>query len=61
MTINENTCRSDALAAVHKAASDLHNAGMMDDRTLQHFDTLCLAPRADGHRQPIPAKRDGNS
>ena len=34
--------RSDALAAVHEAASDLHDAGVMEKRTLRKFDDLCL-------------------
>ena len=36
--------RSDALAAVHETASDLHDAGVMDKRTLRKFDKLCLTP-----------------
>jgi putative transcriptional regulator len=36
------TYRSDALAAIHETASDLHDAGVMDKRTLRGFDELCL-------------------
>jgi putative transcriptional regulator len=36
------TYRSDALAAIHETASDLHDAGIMDKRTLRGFDELCL-------------------
>ena len=36
--------RSDALAAVHETASDLHDAGVMDKRTLRKFDRMCLTP-----------------
>ena len=36
--------RSDALAAVHETACDLHDAGVMDKRTLRKFDKLCLTP-----------------
>ena len=36
--------RSDALAAVHETASDLHDAGAMDIRTLRKFDKMCLTP-----------------
>jgi putative transcriptional regulator len=36
--------RSDALAAVHETASDLHDAGVMEKRTLRTFDALCLTP-----------------
>jgi putative transcriptional regulator len=38
------TYRSDALAALHETASDLHDAGIMDKRTLREFDQLCLTP-----------------
>lgn len=38
------TYRSDALGAVHETASDLHDAGVMDKRTLRKFDELCLTP-----------------
>lgn len=36
--------RSDALGAIHETASDLHDAGVMDKRTLRKFDELCLTP-----------------
>jgi putative transcriptional regulator len=36
------TYRSDALAAIHETAADLHDAGVMDKRTLRSFDELCL-------------------
>ena len=36
--------RSNALAAVHETASDLHDAGVMDKRTLRKFDRMCLTP-----------------
>ena len=38
------TYRSGALAAIHKTASDLHDAGVMEKRTLRKFDALCLTP-----------------
>jgi putative transcriptional regulator len=38
------TYRSDALAAIHETASDLHDAGIMDKQTLRGFDELCLTP-----------------
>jgi putative transcriptional regulator len=38
------TYRSDALAAIHETASDLHDAGVMAKRTLRRFDELCLTP-----------------
>lgn len=38
------TYRSDAMAAIHETASDLHDAGVMDKRTMRKFDELCLTP-----------------
>ena len=35
---------SDAMAAVHETAADLHEAGLLDQRTMKEFDDLCLAP-----------------
>jgi len=32
------------LDAVHLAAKGLHEAGVMDTKTLREFDALCLAP-----------------
>jgi len=37
-------CGSDALAAVHETASDLHEAGVLDKDTMRTFDDLCLTP-----------------
>ncbi len=34
--------RSDALAAVHETAVDLHRVGGMDRTTMRTFDALCL-------------------
>lgn len=36
--------RSAALAAIHETASDLHEAGVMEKRTLRKFDAFCLTP-----------------
>ncbi len=36
--------RTNALGAIHETASDLHDAGIMDKRTLRSFDKLCLTP-----------------
>ena len=42
--VMSKTYRSDALGAIHETASDLHDAGLMDKRTLRRFDELCLTP-----------------
>lgn len=36
--------KSDALAAVHETALGLHEAGVMDKRTMKAFDAMCLTP-----------------
>lgn len=36
--------KSDALAAVHETALGLHEAGVMDKRTMKAFDEMCLTP-----------------
>ncbi|RIK94068.1 MAG: transcriptional regulator [Proteobacteria bacterium] len=36
--------RSKALAAAHETALGLHEAGVMDKRTLKAFDEMCLTP-----------------
>ena len=38
------TYRSDLLAAVHETVEDLHEAGVMEKRTLRRFDEMCLTP-----------------
>ncbi len=52
------TYRSDALAAVHETASDLHDAGVMDTRTLRKFDELCLTPVRPIRARDIRALRE---
>ncbi|MEG9433165.1 helix-turn-helix domain-containing protein [Terriglobus sp. ADX1] len=36
--------RSNAMAAIHETATDLHRAGGMDQKTMRKFDALCLTP-----------------
>ena len=36
--------KSDALAAVHETALGLHEASVMDKRTMKAFDEMCLTP-----------------
>ncbi|WP_342151111.1 DNA-binding transcriptional regulator [Methylorubrum sp. SB2] len=36
--------RSDALQALHEAASDSHAVGAIDKATMRHFDLACLTP-----------------
>jgi putative transcriptional regulator len=43
-TTTARTYRSDARAAIHETASDLHDAEVLDKRTMRRFDELCLTP-----------------
>lgn len=52
------TYRSDALGAIHETASDLHDAGVMDKRTLRGFDALCLTPVRPMMAKEIRALRE---
>ena len=36
--------RSDALAAIHETAADLHRVGGMNQKTMRKFNALCLTP-----------------
>ncbi|MEQ1756236.1 MAG: DNA-binding transcriptional regulator [Micropepsaceae bacterium] len=35
---------SDVMASVHETAKGLHDAGLLDKRTMKTFDALCLTP-----------------
>ena len=58
MTTQPKTTRSDILGAVHEAASDLHDAGVMEKRTLRRFDALCLTPVEPLDAEAIRALRE---
>lgn len=51
------TYRSEALAAIHETASDLHDAGLLNKRTMKGFDELCLTPVTDLSAAEIKAIR----
>lgn len=50
--------RSDAMAAIHETATDLHRAGGMDKKTMRKFDALCLTPIQKMTPKKIRALRD---
>ena len=58
MTKQPTTYRSELLATVHETASDLHDAGVMEKRTLRRFDALCLTPVEPLDAQAIRALRE---
>ncbi len=55
------TFKSGALAAIHETASDLHDTGLMDKRTMKEFDKLCLTPVASLSAAEIKAIREKTS
>ncbi len=55
---NSRTYRSDALAAIHETASDLHDAEVVDKRTMRRFDELCLTPVRPLAAEEIRALRE---
>lgn len=44
MATTKRKAESGILAAVHKTAASLHNAGLVDKATMREFDALCLTP-----------------
>ncbi|MBV9467762.1 MAG: DNA-binding transcriptional regulator [Abitibacteriaceae bacterium] len=38
------TYKSDAFAAIHETASDLHEIGLLSKQTMKRFDESCLTP-----------------
>jgi putative transcriptional regulator len=44
--------------AVHETAQDLHSAGFIDKRRMQHYDALCLDPIPPYSSERIRALRD---
>ena len=38
------TYKSEAAAAIHEMISDLHEVGLVDKKTMRHFDESCLTP-----------------
>ncbi len=50
--------RSEAMEALHEAASDLHGAGGMDKLTMRRFDMLCLTTVEEFTATEIQALRE---
>ena len=57
-SVSRRTYGSNALAAVYETASDLHEAGVMDKRTMRRFDRLCLTPVRPLSPEEIRALRE---
>ena len=44
MAATKNRVEGGILASVHKTATGLHKAGLVDKATMREFDALCLTP-----------------
>lgn len=47
MSVKKTNPKSARLAAMHASAAALHEIGGLEDKTMRHFDALCLQPVAD--------------
>lgn len=52
------TYKSEALAAIHETASDLHEIGLLSKQTMKRFDQSCLTPVKKLTPQEIKAIRE---
>jgi|SRR5208337_3139181 putative transcriptional regulator len=50
--------RSRIMAAIHETAEDLHDAGLVDKRTMREFDAACLTPVRPLSAEEIRALRE---
>ena len=50
--------RSRMMAAIHETAEDLHDAGLLDKRTMRQFDAACLTPVRPLRPEEIRALRE---
>jgi putative transcriptional regulator len=46
------------MAAIHETAEDLHDAGLVDKRTMREFDAACLTPVRPLSAEEIRALRE---
>ena len=50
--------KSEAMASVHEAITDLHGIGLVDKTTMRRFDELCLAAVPEYSPDEIKALRE---
>ena len=49
---------SRVMAAIHETATDLHEAGLLDKRTMREFDAACVTPIRPFRPEEIRALRE---
>jgi putative transcriptional regulator len=42
--MTNKTYKSEALEVIHSTVLDMHDVGVIDKKTLRHFDRTCLTP-----------------
>ena len=58
MATAKNRVEDGILASVHKTATGLHKAGLVDKATMREFDALCLTPVETLTAEEIRALRE---
>jgi putative transcriptional regulator len=53
-----STYKSEAMEAIHSMVIDMHDAGVIDKKTLRKFDQACLTPIHEFLPHEIKALRD---
>ncbi len=61
MKSKSNKAKTKLQAAIHQTASDLHEAGLMDQTTMRRFDASCLSHLAELTAPEIRALRKRES
>ena len=56
----KKTYKTKIFAAIHETAEGLHNAGIMDKKTMREFDESCLMPVEKLAPDQIRAIREGS-
>lgn len=54
------TYKSEIMAAVHETAASLHEAGVMDKKTMRYFDEACLTKVEPMTPERIRSLREAN-
>lgn len=54
----KRTYKSDAMASIHEIAVGLHDAGIIDKKTMRQFDETCLTPIRQFTGREIKALRE---
>ena len=56
--MTNKTYKNDVFEAIHETALDLHEAGVLDKKTMRRFDLACLTPIHEFLPEEIKAIRE---